>query len=391
MKILVIPSWYPPNGGWFFKEHAMAIASEGHQVDVLAGLHTSLRRTSPLRWISDGRLTVREGQIREITRLCPIIPFSERLNYHSWIRMMLKFYDEYSRKWGHPDIIQVHSSLWAGVVASQIRKKYRVPYIITEHRSRFVYNSGEAANMFRPWYSRPLQEAFKGAEAIVTVSKSLHDKIIDIYPKASEKLDVIYNMVDTDFFTLPAITNPHIKPFKLFCLAHLEAFKGIDTLLVAFAMLNTKYAGEFTLHIGGDGTQKESLLEQATTLGIQKNVIFSGRLNREQVRDAFWKADAFVLPSRFEAFGVVFIEAMSAGIPVIGTKAGGPESFIKPHTGALVLPDQPAELAETIYRLKSSYHTYSHEAIRGYAISNFSRKKIAEEYLNLYQKVVSKK
>lgn len=392
MKILVIPSWYPPNGGWFFKEHAMAVAAGGTQVDVIAGIYASIRKTNPLKWISKDRLIIKkEDNIREIIRRYPIIPFSEKLNYHGWVRMMLLLYDQYHQKFGHPDIIQVHSSLWAGVVASQIHKRYKVPYVITEHRSRFVGNSVEAHSMFRPWYTGPLQEAFRGAAAIVSVSPALHEKIIEIYPKAAEKLDVIFNMVDTHFFTPAQENTIKNRPFRLFSLAYLEPVKGINTLLEALKICNDRFPAEFELTIGGDGSERNYLEKFCQDHRITNLVRFAGKLNRDQVRQAMQTADAFVLPSRFEAFGVVYIEAMACGLPVIATRAGGPESFVKPGTGILINPNSPEELANAIYQVRSNYNSYSPAFIRDYAEKNFSRNGIAEKYIALYQKILHHK
>jgi L-malate glycosyltransferase len=391
MKVLVIPSWYPPNGGQFIREHAMALASAGMQVDVLAGLYTSIRKTSPLRWVSRDKMTIRkEENIREIVRMCPIIPFSERLNYHSWIRTMLSFYDEYIAKWGHPDIIQVHSSVWAGVVASQIKKRYKIPYIITEHRSRLVHNKAQAQSMFRPWYTGPLHEAFKNADAIITVSGALHNKIIDIHPRAEEKLGVIYNMVDTDFFLPAPIKRNNEKKLKLFTLASLEQTKGIDILIEALSILHSKFPGKFYLSIGGDGKDRELLRNMCKKRHLDKQVNFLGELNRPQVLAAFHKADVFVLPNRSEAFGVVFIEAMSCGLPVIAGRSGEPETFITAETGLIVTPDDPQELANAIYTMKLEYQKYNPEIIRDYIVNRFSKEEIASQYTHLYDVIVQK-
>jgi L-malate glycosyltransferase len=392
MKVLVIPSWYPPNGGSFFREHAIALATEGLHVDVLAGLYASIRKTPPLRWMTKDWVSInKEENIREITRICPIIPFSERLNYHAWIRTMLSFYDEYIKNWGHPDLIQVHSSLWAGVVASRISRQYKIPYVITEHRGRFVYNSQEAHNLFKPWYTGPLNEAFKHAEAIITVSQSLHKKIIDIHPMAEEKLGVIYNMGDTDFFKPGEIKKEESGIFHLFSLAYLERIKGMDTLIDAMEILNSRFPGKYHLTIGGDGSEKHFLQKRVQEKNLDKKITFPGKLNRQQILDAFHNADAFVLPSRFEAFGIVFIEAMSCGLPVIAGRSGGPESFITPQTGTIVNPDEPESLANAIYEMRNNNREYSAAHIRDYAVNTFSRPIIARKYTELYNTIIERR
>ncbi len=391
MKILEIPSWYPPNGGWFFKEHAIALAAQGLQVDVLAGINTGIRDNYPLQRTTRQTMKVcRQDHIREYIRSYPVFPFSEKLNYQSWVRTMLSFYDQYIRDCGHPDIIQVHSSLWAGVVASQVYKRYKVPYVITEHRSRFVYNTREARKLFSPWYNGPLEEAFKLASAIVTVSDSLHPKIIDLYARAAEKLSVIHNMVDCDFFVPPVVQSPLAKVFRLFSLASMRPSKGLDTLLHAMYYLEKEMFGEFELYIGGEGRERKHLEKFAINHGLEGSVKFLGMLNRQQVLHEMQKADLFVLPSRFEAFGVPFIEAMATGLPVIAGRSGGPESFIIPETGRIVEPDQPELLATAIIEMRRNHQQYSPSLIRNYAVENFAREKIAQQYIDLYNSIINK-
>ena len=88
-RILVIPSWYPPNGGYFFKEHARALANLGIEVDVLAGVHRSLRSLA-ISHIHEAFSTqsASSGTFREFRRDCWIVPFSEKANFAVWLKMM---------------------------------------------------------------------------------------------------------------------------------------------------------------------------------------------------------------------------------------------------------------------------------------------------------------
>ncbi|MBW6497322.1 MAG: glycosyltransferase [Bacteroidales bacterium] len=390
IKVLVIPSWYPPNGGYFFREHAIALAEAGARVNVLAGIHTSLRTLRPADFFkSRTRHCISSEGITEHLRKYWIKPFSNKPNFHGWVNMMLRFYKSHQKLYGKPDIILAHSSIWAGLVAAFIREKYGVPYVITEHRSRFIYNSEEAMRMFEPWFFPYLQTAFEGAENVITVSDALQPFIKQIAPGAAERMISIPNMVDTDFFVPPSQPLPQ-KPFTFFSLANLIPLKGMDTLIEAFALLLSRQKADFRLVIGGDGLERGKLEQLAERRNLHNKITFVGKLDREQVAAYLQQAHAFVLASHFEAFGVVYIEAMASGLPVIATRAGGPESFIRESEGLLVEPQNPETLAIAMEKLFENYHAYDPAAIRQHATAEFGRESVARQYIELFKEIIKK-
>ena len=116
-------------------------------------------------------------------------------------------------------------------------------------------------------------------------------------------------------------------------------------LLEAFAAAFRAHPG-IRLVIAGSGALMDALKLQCQSLGIGEQVEFSGMLDRASLRLRLTEADVFVLPSLFETFGVVVIEAMSCGKPVIATVCGGPEHIVDGSTGLLI----PAGDAEALSR-----------------------------------------
>ena len=90
---------------------------------------------------------------------------------------MKKSVDNHIREFGVPDLIHVHSSMWGGYVASFIKQKYGIPYVITEHRGRFGYITSLAQAKFKSWYPVPLRQALSHADMIIPVSKCLNNKL----------------------------------------------------------------------------------------------------------------------------------------------------------------------------------------------------------------------
>jgi len=115
---------------------------------------------------------------------------------------------------------------------------------------------------------------------------------------------------------------------------------------------------------------------------------FEGQMERETVKQRMQESQAFVLASRFEAFGVVFIEAMACGIPVIGTYSGGPPDFVENQHGILVEADSPSELAEAMQEIKNRYQSFNRENIRADAVSKFSREAVALQYYELIKNLL---
>jgi glycosyltransferase involved in cell wall biosynthesis len=101
--------------------------------------------------------------------------------------------------------------------------------------------------------------------------------------------------------------------------------------------------------IAGDGPDRARLAEKARTLKIEDRVVFAGFVREEEKADHYRLADAYVMPSRGEGFGIVFLEAMACGIPVIGSRAdAGREALRDGKLGALVNPADNKEILKAV-------------------------------------------
>jgi glycosyltransferase involved in cell wall biosynthesis len=99
--------------------------------------------------------------------------------------------------------------------------------------------------------------------------------------------------------------------------------------------------------------------------------------------------DVFVLPSLVETFGVVVIEAMACGKPVIATTCGGPENFLLSEHGILVPPGDPEALASAMSLILSKLADYNPSSIRRYALTNFGSETFAENIIGIYEKILA--
>ncbi|MEF8940414.1 MAG: glycosyltransferase, partial [Salinivenus sp.] len=177
----------------------------------------------------------------------------------------------------------------------------------------------------------------------------------------SSDVEIHPNLAPAAFFQAPPSGRPSPPPFRIVTVGRLSPQKNVGGLLDALA----RQAGtETTLTIVGDGPRRSELEQQARTLGLKNRVRFLGQCDRGSVREALWDAHAFVLPSHHETFGVVLLEAMATGLPVLATASGGPEDLVTPETGLLVPPGDPAALVDGLSALRDRWSAFDADTIR---------------------------
>jgi len=391
IKILVIPSWYLPDGGGFFKDHAEALNSREFSVDVLVNRVLGITRHSLYQILISRRFRESiEGPLRVLRSGYLKWPLMEKRNLKGWVNKYIDIYEKYQKKYGNPDIIIAHSAIWAGYVACRLKELYGIPYILVEHRSRFARDVAAAQKMIREWYFPYIRCSLVKADKIITVSEAIDNQLISISPGIRNKISTIPNLIDTDFFTLPEKRRDR-EPFIIISFGILEYVKGFDILIRAFAEFVKKYDGEFFLRIGGRGTKFRKLNKLARELGVGDRVSLHGYVPREEVKREMQMANLFVLPSRFEAFGVVLIEAMATGCPVLSTYSGGPEFIVKDQVGMLVEPDNVNALVKAISDIYENYENYEPEPIRQIVIENYTKEVIRDRYHQIIKEIIDEK
>jgi glycosyltransferase involved in cell wall biosynthesis len=179
------------------------------------------------------------------------------------------------------------------------------------------------------------------------VSQAVSDVLIQRCRVPSARMRVIRNGIDTARFAPPPARDGAVTKRPIIgTLARLDPRKGIRILLDAMPRLIPEYPALLLL-VGGAGEEQEALERQARALGIADRVVFVGPV--QDPRDFYRRLDLFVLPSLDEGFGLVLLEAMATGVPVIGTRVGGvPEILTHGVNGWLVEPGDPVALAAGI-------------------------------------------
>lgn len=370
MKILFIAGWYPrkenPVGGIFVREHAKAVSLYNDVVVLFARQVDSFRNNhcEQSDKIEHGIRTIRK-------RYRKPLPKTQTLVYvYHILRMFRKFLKE---EW-KPDIIHAHICR-AGIPAVIIGKLFRIPVVITEHSSAFP------RRLLSKKVIKKVKFSMDRAHMILPVSNALR-KGIESYG-IKNRFQIIPNVVDTNLFHPDGQIKKDINVKRILLVALLTPIKGVPYLLWALHILKKK-RNDFFLDIVGDGPNREEYERLSVELGIDDKVCFHGIKSKQEVAEFMRKGHFFVLPSLGETFGVVLIEAMASGLPIIATQVGGIPEIVNEKLGILVPSKDPEALAEAIENMLDHFHEYPVDRLAEHAQQTYSYEAIGRMLNKVY-------
>lgn len=295
MKVLFLTPWYPSEkdamSGLFVQKHVEAVRAQGCEVEVI---HSQGWQDTWRQW--------------------------KKLQRKGWI----------------PDVVQLNVIQKQGLLALWLQKKYGIPYLIVEHWSGYLPENGafrRMATIKRDLYKRIAQEA----EIILTVSLPLQQAMIACGITA-KKWGMIHNVVDA-FFHESSVKR---QASSVKTLLHVSCFdekaKNVKGLLRAAKMLAEKRQ-DWKLVLVGTGIDYPEVRTYAEDLEIPEGLLrWTGELTPRQVADEMHHADALVLSSRYETYGIVLAEAAAANLPILSTPVG-----IAQEVGALIVSQEIAQ------------------------------------------------
>lgn len=374
LKILILPGWYPtkenPVSGVFVREQAQAVA----RYDDVVVLYAE-PSSAPLRGLYELSDSREDGlrTVRVHYRRLPVPGTTTLLAgwvHLAGVRTLL-------RSGFRPDVIHAHV-YYAGARAVLLGKLLGIPVVITEHSTEFPRR---ALTRRGYWEAR---FAMGRAQAVLPVSENLRDAIKAYGIRA--RFRVVPNVFRADLFYPADATsgqrNGH-EPKRLLTVALLAEKKGISYLLEAVARLR-RDRQDFRLDIVGDGEIRGRLEAQAAELGVADLVQFHGVKPKEEVARFMRQCDIFVLPSLVEPFGVVVIEALACGKPVVVTDSGGPGEIVNDSTGLVVPPGDAQALATALNDMLDRYPSYDPACIAAYAKERYGPDAIGQVLHDTY-------
>ena len=369
MHILVIPSWYHssfnPQKGTFFMDQAECLSRHVDKVSVVAPVLISIKEITINNIFKFGKKNLKKNNFHEYIYPVLAIPFCNKIN------TLIQFYcgkiilKKYVKDHGVPDIVHLQSSL-SGMLALWFKKKYGVSFIVTEHWSGFINNKASKAQKLLS------KEVFLESKKNIAVSNYFSSLLKRQF---NCNFNVVPNVVDINFF------KPSKNKFKTFTflqVASLNDNKNQEMLIAAFCIFVKKYKSE--LIIIGQGEKLNMLSRLIKQFKLENSVKLLGQKNRDIVKDYMQKSHALLITSYIETFGVVAIEAMACGIPVISTRCGGPEEIIDKHNGVLCEISKDSIYESMVKCYESKWDSIK---IRSKVESNYSTNAISSKILKL--------
>jgi teichuronic acid biosynthesis glycosyltransferase TuaC len=238
------------------------------------------------------------------------------------------------------DLIHAHAPLPCGHAAMLLSAELGLPYVVSVH-GLDAFSTEQVSGRAGEWCRRISQRVYRSSRRVICISERVREQVLEGTGPGC-RTSVVYNGVDPEFFS-PGSEPSSGGPIVL-CVGNLIPIKGHEVLVRTVASIASEFPA-VTLEIIGHGPELSRLQALTRELQIGERVRFLGRQSRQQVAAAMRRCTVFALPSRYEGLGCVYLEAMSVGKPVIGSRGQGIAEIIHHGSnGFLVGPDNEREL-----------------------------------------------
>ena len=386
--VLIFPSWYPTSEidfvGSFFREQAIELKKRECKIGVIYPRRISIRRVFNFYFKShyksfDESILFSRGYINWFPdRFVSFFPCLKKFVINKFISVGHDLFKFYIMQNGIPDLIHCHSINYSGYLAEYISKKYKIPFVITEHIPDY-FDNNPLIDLHE--ISRILNNSSK----CLAVSKSFSEKLYHLIPN-SPYWEVHHNLVSPIFLEAP-ISEVKKDPFVFITVSFLSTHKNTIHLLKSFSLF-LNFNKNSILKIVGTGFEKENLVSFCENSQIMQNVIFLENLSRERTLYEINNSNCFLLSSLYEPFGVVLIEALALGKPIISTISDGPKDIVTDDVGILVPQNDINAFVEAMIRLYDSYENFNPYKLRSFAEEKFGPINISEKLINHYSQIL---
>lgn len=338
MKILFVTDLYPLGNEKIAKALFYFVREwkkQGHEVDVI-------RPNFIINTLLRGRKTAEEK-----------VYFEEQvkifnLNFYTpfWFDVYKKLPEDFSLK--NYDVLISHMPCGA-LFAKKLLKKEKIKYVCSFH-------SSDIAVLTKPYYSlffgHAMKKAYFNADKISARSPVLKQKFSKLFPSLSDKVFVAGSGIEDELINAVSCSKVFNKEYTtIVTVASLIKRKNIDLILKSLSKLKNR---NFIFKVIGDGKEMNNLKKLTEKLNLENNVIFFEYLSRNDVIKELKQSDLFILISKNETFGLVYLEAMATGNIVIGKKNDGIEGIIKNGYNGFLVNDNEDELSSCIEKILNS-------------------------------------
>lgn len=284
-----------------------------------------------------------------------------------------------------PDVVHVHGTYPPYSIIPLITKKY--PVVVTLHgivSIESMYSLKNRLFLRNIIYTGLEKQAIRQADRLIAVSPSIYEICLKMGANPS-KVNLIPNGIDIDEYESE---NKNIITPSILYMGRLVKIKGIDILIKALPTIKNLYPN-IKLHIAGTGGQYNRINSLVEKLNLTENVVFLGNVFGFEKRCLIASTDILILPSRYEAFGIVLLEAMASSKPVVASDVGGiPYIVDDGKTGLLFEEGNIDELAKHVLKLLADKSMRLNMGKAGRERAKlFSWSEIADKTVKVYREV----
>jgi glycosyltransferase involved in cell wall biosynthesis len=286
------------------------------------------------------------------------------------------------------DVIHAHTALPCGHAASLLSKDLNVPFVITLH-GLDVFNTCFLDGIPASWRREVSIDVYRAARTVICISGRVQE-VLKTEASAETRSAVVHNGVDPNLFS-SSVSGAEAKDGEILIVGNLLRGKGHELVLRAIGDLRTSFPG-LRCTIIGEGADRARFEALALELKIADRVRFLGRQSRAAVAEAMRRCSVFVLPSRYEGLGCVYLEAMSCAKPVIACRGQGIDEVIDHGKNGWLIPvDGQEELVRGLSTLLGSNEIRERigAAARQTVLGGLTLAHQAEQLAAIYRQAIS--
>lgn len=342
MKILIINHEFPPvgGGGSTASYHtAKTLEHMGNAVEIITSAFDGLS----------------EGETRDGCRIIRINGFRKKFHSGSVSEIVFFMLNGILFLPGHvkkykPDVVYAFFTVPAGALGLFLKKVYKIPYFVFLRGVDVPGFYGGRFSFLNRLFAFFIKYIWLKSDAIVANSESLKELAYKTFNR--KPIYLMPNGVDTGIFYPGMGHDANHGQIRIIFAGRLNKQKGIEYILEAMQKILARSNGSPVLDIVGDGPEKRFLEKKAQQLGILKNVIFSGWLERNIIADKYRSADIFVSASFDEGMPNAILEAMACGLPIVASDIPAHRELIPHNKNGLLAPVRNSEgLADAVILL----------------------------------------
>ena len=375
LHVLTVTPFYPSDGdevsGCFVAETLRALNAYGVASSVIAvdSIYHGSRRSSlqfPAEWVRYPQLPGNFGlssagaflgatllrRVRQLQRRSPI------------------------------HVIHAHAALPCGSAVAFLSRRLGIPFVVTIH-GLDVFNRCFQNGIASRWRRTASLSVYESANKVICISDRVRRLLTD-ESGAAIATEVVYNGTDTDLFASAATKE---ETPTILVVGNLLAGKGQELVLRAFAKVKHSHPG-LQCHLIGEGADRDRFARLGEDLGIGAKLQFLGRRSRSEVAQAMRDCTVFVLPSRYEGLGCVYLEAMASGKAVIACQGQGIDEIIQHGRNGWLIPvDGLEELVNGLQTLlgDAALRSQIGQAARQTILDNLTLSHQAQQLARIYR------